>query len=77
MGQYGSDSAIGLFIYVFIYFSFDGCMPWLEKAASDHLFPTSHSEMSHLYLELGHSEDIYTMRISKGYRSGLSWKWEE
>lgn len=47
------------------------------QADSDHLFPTSHSEMSHQYLELGHSENIYTMGISKGYRSGLSWKWEE
>lgn len=30
MGQYGLDSAIGLFIYVFIYFSFDGYVLWLE-----------------------------------------------
>ena len=42
---------------------------WLKKADPDHLFPTSHSEMSRQYLELGHSETIYTMEISFDFLS--------
>jgi len=49
---------------------------WLKKADPAHLFPTSHSEMSQQYLELGHSETIYTMEISRCCK-GLPWEWEE
>ena len=49
---------------------------WLKKVDPAHLFPTSHSEISQQYLELGHSETIYTMRISRCYK-GLPWEWEE
>ena len=36
-----------------------------------HFFPTLHSVMLYWYLEVGHGGSIYTIEISKRYKSGL------